>query len=267
MATHSPTFVAPESIKYVSRVYSQDQKSNIVRLNIEALPDNRHLFNIVNSQNNERLFFADRVVLVEGISDRLFFEAVLDLHGRSEANRLTIEVIAVGGKGFFESYRRILQACKIEYAMVADRDYVEQIGPNEIKSLFALNVSEIKKDVIDNVKSIDGKALVENIDTAMMTGKWGDAIATWEYIKSRRRELKPKLTPEEERLLSSFIKNLHKEKIFILSQGSLEAYLPEGYRDKNLDKIIRLVSEDDFWSKLENGSRQELSTIAKALLN
>ncbi|SOY50703.1 RecF/RecN/SMC N terminal domain protein (fragment) [Cupriavidus taiwanensis] len=72
-ATHSPTFVSPESIQYVSRVFSKQQRSHIVRLNTSVLPDSKHLLNIVNSQNNERLFFADKVILVEGLSDRIFF--------------------------------------------------------------------------------------------------------------------------------------------------------------------------------------------------
>lgn len=50
LATHSPTFVSPNSIQYVSRVYSHDKKSRLIRLNSAELPDNRHLFNIVNSK-------------------------------------------------------------------------------------------------------------------------------------------------------------------------------------------------------------------------
>ncbi len=111
LATHAPTFVSPESIQYVSRVFSRQQRSHILRLNTSVLPEAKHLLNIVNSQNNERLFFADEVVLVEGLSDRVFFEAVLDLHGRSSSSRSILEVISVGGKGFFEAYAKVLTGC------------------------------------------------------------------------------------------------------------------------------------------------------------
>jgi len=77
MATHSPVFVSPSSIQYVSRVYADNQRSRVVRLGDSGLPEPKHLFGIVNSQNNERVFFADLVVLVEGISDRIFFEVLL----------------------------------------------------------------------------------------------------------------------------------------------------------------------------------------------
>lgn len=102
-STHSPTFVSPESIHYVSRVFSRDQQSQVLRLDTSKLPQAKHLLNIVNSQNNERLFFADQVLLVEGVSDRVFFEAVLDRFGRAAA-RLTLEVISVG-KGVLRQVR------------------------------------------------------------------------------------------------------------------------------------------------------------------
>ena len=266
LATHSPTFVGPDSIQYVSRVFSRDQKSHVLRLNIQELPDNRHLFNIVNTQNNERLFFADKVVLVEGLSDRIFFDAVLDAHGRSQASRTTIEVIAVGGKHFFESYQKILRACHIEHAIIADLDYIEQIGAQAIKALFVVDAKDIKKDVIQNEKSGDGDALVASIEKAIQSGSWDHARSTWEYIKSRRHKLKSELSDEEQAAIDKFIQQKRREGVFVLRKGRLEDYLPEGYRAKNLDNLIRLVAEKDFWSKLDADAKAELDGIVKALL-
>lgn len=266
LATHSPTFVSPDSIQYVSRVYSHDQRSRMVRLNSAALPDNRHLFNIVNSQNNERIFFADKVVLVEGLSDRIVFERVLDLHGRAEAGRPTVEVVSVGGKGLFEAYKAVLASCNIEHALIADQDYLEQIGSNAIKSLFAINAREIKQDVIDNVKSLDGAALVATIDAAIATGSWDDAQAVWEYIKSRRQQIRENLSPEERAGLTTYVTDLRTRNNFILTRGVLEAYLPVGYRSKDIDKLIRFVRSEEFWSSLDADAQTELRDIATLIL-
>lgn len=46
-ATHSPTFVSPESVRYVTRVYSEEQQSRTHRLDAAALPDARQLLQIV----------------------------------------------------------------------------------------------------------------------------------------------------------------------------------------------------------------------------
>lgn len=232
LATHSPTFISPASIQYVSRVFSENQKSDIVRLNSTALPNSKHLFNVVNSQNNERVFFTDKVILVEGLSDRIVFERVLEIVARQNGIEgiPSLEVVSVGGKGMFAAYRRLLEACHVQSVVIADLDYIEQVGTGQVKGLFVLNADEIKEDVIANVKSLDGATLVQRIDDAMASGDWKDAQDLWAYIKSHRVRLRPNLEPAEQAVLDAFIAAKEVENTFILSRGALEDYLPEGHR-------------------------------------
>jgi putative ATP-dependent endonuclease of OLD family len=132
--------------------------------------------------------------------------------------------------------------------------------------LFRSDEGEIKKDVIDNVKSSDGTALVARIEEAMMTGSWNDARETWEYIKSRRKQLRNDLTESEKEVLQDFIVGKRAERIYLLMRGSLEAYLPIGYRDKNIDKLNTLIASENFWSKLPVEAQQELAEIARLLM-
>jgi predicted ATPase len=267
IATHSPTFISPASIQYVSRVYSENQRSNIVRLSSASLPNAKHLFNIVNSENNERVFFTDTVVLVEGLHDRIVFERVLDIVAKKHAlNAPSVEIVSVGGKGLFWAYQQLLDACKVGWKVVADRDYIEQIGDEAVKALFALDVGEIKKDVIDNAKSLDGAALVERIDKAINTGDWTDAKDLWAYIKSRRIRLKGTLNENARAVLATFIEQKKAEGIYLLSRGELEDYLPAGYRSKDTQKLIGLVSSDDFWDQLGSDVRDELERMAMDFL-
>jgi putative ATP-dependent endonuclease of OLD family len=266
LATHSPTFISPGSIQYVSRVFSHEQRSNILRLDTTELPQSKHLLNIINSQNNERLFFADEVVLVEGVSDRIFFEAILDRFGRSGSSNPIVEVISVGGKGFFEAYASVLRSCSIKFAIVADLDYIEQVGPEHLKALFEIDARDIKADVIDNVKSLDAKVLVNSIDEAMCSGNWGNAQKIWEYIKSRRRKLHPSLRPEDSAALEAFIASKQADRLYILGRGSLEDYLPVGHHSKDLDKLIQLLEQKDFWEKLPAEGKNEIEKIARSIL-
>lgn len=261
LATHSPVFVSPSSIQYVSRVYSTEQKSAIIRLNHTELPEPKHLFSIVNSQNNERMFFADKVVLVEGISDRIFFDAVFQRLGVSSGTTRTCEIISVGGKGFFAPYEAILQACQVPYAVIADRDYLNQLGSADIKALFTLNGREIATDVIDNPKSIDGDSLASRLEDAISSGSIDDLRVLWEYIKGRRRRLRNDLTAPQQQLVDDFVRLKREDHIFVLSKGDLESYLPEGYRSKQLDKLIRFISTD-FWPQLPELAKDELTIIA-----
>lgn len=266
LATHSPVFVSPSSIQYVSRVYSIDQKSAIVRMNHADLPDPKHLFSIVNSQNNERMFFADKVVLVEGISDRIFFESVFQYLGVMLGTTRTCEIISVGGKGFFAPYEALLKACEVPYAIIADRDYLNQIGSPEIKALFSLKAQEIKRKVIDDPVSMDGNSLVLCLDEAIHTGNIAALEKLWDYIKERRRRLRNDLGEEEQRLVDDFVEFKRNDCVFILSKGDLESYLPVECQSKQLDKLIQFIATD-FWGKLPGFAQEELKSIADKIKN
>ena len=205
-------------------------------------------------------------MLVEGLSDRIFFEAVLDHHGRSSSSTSIIEVISVGGKGFFRAYEKVLIACKIKYSIIADLDYVEEIGTPDIKALFKTNTQEIKKDIVENPKSIDGDTIVWAIEQALRDGNWNNAKEIWNYIKKRRKQLKEIISSDENYVLKTFLDAKKADRVFILSLGTLESYLPAGCRSKDLDKLIRLISRNDFWEQLPSNGRGELEFIAYSLL-
>lgn len=266
LATHSPVFVSPASIQYVSRVYSNEQKSAIVRLNNEDPLEKKHLFSIVNSHNNERIFFADKVVLVEGITDYIFFNAVFQKFEVTNRTTQTCEIISVGGKNFFSPYEKILKAFNIPYAVIADLDYLDELsskkGSEKIKELFTINHKKIKKNVFDDSTSKDGDALVRRIDEAISSGNLDDLKSLWDHIKKRRRTLLTHLSSSDQKLVSDFVESQRKENIFVLSKGDLESYLPEGYRSKDIDKLLRFI-ESDFWSELPDFAQNEFKLIAE----
>ncbi|WP_017967597.1 AAA family ATPase [Rhizobium leguminosarum] len=268
LATHSPTFISPASIQYVSRVFSENQKSDIVRLNSTALPNAKHLFNVVNTQNNERVFFTDTVVLVEGLSDRIVFEKVLEIVAKQNGIQgiPSLEVVSVGGKGLFAAYQKLLEACHVKWVVIADLDYIEQVGSGDVKKLFVVNAGEIKDDVIANVKSLDGAALAERIEEALSSGDWKDAQDLWAYIKSHRVRLRPNLDGADQAILDTFIAAKEADNMFILGRGSLENYLPEGHKSKDMGALIALVSADDFWDQLPLEPRADLERTAKVIL-
>lgn len=265
IATHSPTFISPQSIQYVSRVSSVEQKSQIRRLNSATLPNVKSLLNIINSQNNERLFFSDAVVLVEGISDRLVFQRMLEVRSVGRAAKPVIEVVEVGGKGFFEAYRKLLNACQIPFSIIADRDYIEQIGTEKLKNLFKMNTKEIKDDVFENIKSMDASTLVSAVEEALLSGNWDSSRDVWEYIKSKRRELRHDLSDAEKNDFYTFIDALADSGIYLLRQGAIEAYLPIGHKSKDLEKVINLCAEGDFSNALPVEHRRELEAICDSI--
>jgi putative ATP-dependent endonuclease of OLD family len=265
LATHSPVFVAPTSIQYVSRVYSEKQQSRIVRLNSASLPDARHLFAIVNSQNNERIFFADLVVLVEGMSDKLVFEKLLEWFSVEKAASVIIEIVSVGGKAQFKQYTKLLHAAQVPHVIIADLDYCFDIGTSEIVKLFDVDAKAIREKVVDDAGSLDGQALIERLDEAIVSKNLDDLSELWEYIKGRKRKLRTMLSATEQAELDTFVEEQRSKAIFILADGDLETYLPEGYRSKDLDKLVRLVNSPTFLEQLEREARRKLQDICEAI--
>jgi putative ATP-dependent endonuclease of the OLD family len=264
-ATHSPTFITPSSIQYVSRVFSQNQRSQIQALDTEKLPDAKHLLNIVNSQNNEKLFFCDRVVLVEGVSDRILFEALFEKFGNGDASGTTLEVIDIGGKGLFKSYAKLLKACNVPFSIIADLDHIDTIGTAEIKKLFAVKEQKIKIDVLENPKSKDAATLVQAIETAISNKNWDHGQEIWTYIKNGRTKVRDDLTPVETQQLHKFIDDQKLEGVHLLKRGSLEDYLPNGFKGKDLEKLISFLHDDGFWEKLEQPAKDELQEIVVSI--
>ena len=213
------------------------------------------------------MFFADEVVLVEGISDRLFLEKLLDKRGRGSTSKAITEVIDVGGKNLFKAYVKLLRASKVNYSVVADLDYIDIVGTPDIKSLLKVNAKKIKEDVIQNVTSRDADSLVASIDKAIKSGDWSEAADIWEYIKGSRVKLRTDLNPDEVKLLDSFILSQRAENTFLLRKGDLEDYLPDGLKKKDIEKLIVFLDDPDYWSKLKPDAQVELNEIADALLH
>ena len=265
MATHSPTFISPSSVQYVSRVYSEAQRSRIVRLEPAVLPGTKHRFDAINSQNNERIFFADLVVLVEGPSDRMVLEQLLSTReSKAGGGGATAEVVAVHGKMMFVHYASLLRASGVRCVIVADLDYIQQIADDDIKGLLVTNAKKVREAIADP-SSIDGETIVQLIDSSVAAGKWVGSTEEWERIKRLRTKLKVDLTPEKQKKIDEYLASKQSEGVFVLSKGALEAYLPAGHGRKDIDKLIELVNSSDFEQKLPSPNGTELLGIADAI--
>lgn len=265
MATHSPVFVSPTTIQYVSRVYSDNQRSRVVRLGDSGLPEPKHLFGIVNSQNNERIFFSDLVILVEGISDRIFFETLFRHFGKGVSTGRVFEVVSVGGKTLFMQYSKLLDACKVPFVIIADLDYLKETGGEPVKKLFSVSAKSLKENVVDDTTSTDASTLLARMEDAIQSGNVDDLKSIWEYIKSRQTRLRGNLTPEEQETLRAVICAQRTAGTFVLERGALEAYLPDGYKGKDLEKLIRLAADPNMWARLPIEGRAELEHIVGAI--
>ncbi|MBN3962280.1 AAA family ATPase [Nostoc sp. NMS8] len=269
LSTHSAVFINQKTISNIIRVYKSNDKSIIATINRENLLVSKDLLHIINSHNNEKIFFADKVVLVEGVTDRLFFEKLINLYQLLFIETPeVIEVLEVYGKENLEKYRNFLEAFSVPNFIVADFDYLQNIGNENIKNLFVVDHLKIDQQVIKHKKSTDGQTLSQQLDKAINNKDIESLKILYDYIKSRKRKLKDNRKHEENIFIEQFLSQKESERIFILRDGEIEDYLPNGH--KTLEGLINLLKDKGYLNFIVDPNyskqRQELTKIIFSVL-
>lgn len=146
--THTSLFISSKTIPQLVRVV-RDEKSTRAydyrgdRFNRERLTEE------MNSDNME-MFFADKVLVVEGISDRLLFRGLINRFYKGDKD---IKVVQTYGKGNAVVYSDILKIFNIPFMMVFDRDmlkggYLESLMSRLNLHISSRDLSQLKKNGI-----------------------------------------------------------------------------------------------------------------------
>jgi predicted ATP-dependent endonuclease of OLD family len=253
LATHAASFITPKTLGKMTRVARKDKHSEVTKLDAQGVAGQKDLLQMINSHNNEKLFFADIVVLVEGVQDRVLLERLLE-DRQTEIASLTpdeakkappvVEVLEVHGKGNLQRYRQLLESARIRSFIIADRDYAEQIGPPEVKALFQPDEGKAANRTLFDEMSKDRKAFGEAVSHAVAAGDPKQLQELWDYITSRFKRFKDPLTEAQRQTFDAFVSRQATEGTFVLRRGEIEAYLPDTYT--SLDKTIELVTAPNF---------------------
>ena len=242
ISTHSPVFLTPETLSNVRRVsMNTANATKFTQVSTKEIENKRALLHIVNSHNNERMFFADKVVLVEGIKDRLIFETLIHHYRTLAETTEIIEVLEVHGKGNFYNYTEFLKGLEVPVSIIADQDYLANIHGGRLSDLFETQLKKIDDCVLNDKNSDDRRTLSEHLDKAIADNDLSELRKIWDYIKARHTIIKSNLNGEENSRLNAFLDELKKKNTFILSEGEIEKYLPVG--STQLEQVITLVQE------------------------
>jgi predicted ATP-dependent endonuclease of OLD family len=244
ITTHSPIFINSKTYNHIFRVF-KDKENASKNVELKDIDDLRvkDILHIVNSTNNEKIFFADKVILVEGVTDYLVFSSILNsLAGQRKGNQI-IEIIEIKGKTNQDKFNKFLHAIGVQTYFIADLDFVHNIGGPTLKSLFVCNEKKVIEDVLKNPKSKDYESLVDVLDSSIRESNIDKLRELWQYIKSLRLKIKTPLSETENRSLTEFIAQKRKENVFILEKGDIERYFPVRFSAKDLDNVFSLLSE------------------------
>ncbi|MBU1299574.1 MAG: AAA family ATPase [Bacteroidetes bacterium] len=184
-SSHSPALIATFSPQEIIRVDKAGGETKIFQPPLGALTD-EHFRRFINSENAE-LFFSDKVLLVEGDTEKQLLTTLGKLtpldasapQGEScDFDKANVGIIKLNGKENLMNFIKILEAFAIPYLALVDNDFLQSPQLKNICQKFGIQnlnnsqlIPELKNhNIIVNTKG-ETEDLIPDDDLAAMTGK------------------------------------------------------------------------------------------------
>lgn len=277
IVTHSPIFINEKSIQNTKRLYFDFLLNTTVSISPTITETDKQLIKILNYTNSSKLFFVNKVILVEGETDEYFFRYYIDYLDRYYSKDFNIneyEVININGKKNYSTWKNFLKKWNIDAHFICDWDNVI-----DFKILSGSDLEEFKSKLLDeHFKKIKTKLKDKNSKDAkelfkslylylddLDKNKLEDLRLLCEYLYKRHTpysELISIIKKSDEFLkIEKNIEKLYEQKIYILKNGELEDYIKV---TKDLNKVI------EFCNTISNESVKsfiEINNIISIIFN
>ena len=153
--THSPVLASLKMLSAVNQIVRVDRQENsrIVQpteVGRKWIKNNLATFHMLKSD----ILFAKKTVLVEGYSDRIFIEAVLN---QDSGHGDDIAVVDVGGKCSFKKFRTFLEIFGIPFVILADDDAEKKFESDEVLMMNPESIPLADAGAVKTVYLLKGK--------------------------------------------------------------------------------------------------------------
>jgi len=112
LSTYSALFINESNITKVYRFQKdRDNNTKVYNPNLKIASDDAKLVHLLRYENLSKIFFVDKIIMVEGDSDLYFFTNYLKwLQEQPEREDITgtYEIININGKGSYKSWTKFL---------------------------------------------------------------------------------------------------------------------------------------------------------------
>jgi predicted ATP-dependent endonuclease of OLD family len=129
LTTHHPSFVQAKYLPNIWRVARNHENSTALYgfygKNIDL---NRFVQEI--NDDNSGMLFADKVLLVEGVSDAIFMREMINRFYKKEKD---IKVVYTSGKGAVDLYATLCEIFNIPYSIMLDKDAINSSSLQRVK--------------------------------------------------------------------------------------------------------------------------------------
>lgn len=243
LVTHSESLINSETISSVRRVSKRANGSSTVKAPT-ASTARRKLVKILDNNRSTYALFSQKVVLVEGDSDRYFFRAAFsDLHPQKNQE---ISVIDINGKGNLTQWREFFEAYGLSVYYIGDFDNVLTIsdinGPIITKLEEQNATNKIKQAKLDELSAETRLSLASAFSPLLPSisdfknlifANWKPFIDRFlNALKTERIDILNEIRATRADL-DSRIDALRSQNVFILKKGALESYIGGAHADLN----------------------------------
>lgn len=277
LVTHSPSFINPNVIEKVHKFSIDSWFTKVAFPNDWISIDYKDLLRIIHYTNSEKIFFADKIILVEWDSDEYFFRYFLEKFNKENGLKNDIEIIYIWWKKEFNKWYNFLKLFKINTFFIWDWDNVKDFSivndkkKSEYEKIYLDDILyTVKEKVLDSKSSEDWKELLKKLVNYHIDSNKTDENEKWiisliEYIIKRHIPywyLINSIPTEDKKEIDNSIEEKYKNWIFILKKWDLEDYLWISNNKKSLKSVIDFC-ENNFeeWYNKNEEKQNELKEV------
>jgi len=254
IATHSPIFVTPETIEGVHRFHLKNNFTIVTTPSIDTKIDkidDKDLVRFLNYTNNAKIFFADKVLMVEGDTDEYFFQTFLKKYNQeinndpdSEKKKIkpleNLEFLDIRGTPNYGDWNTFLKKCEIDTYFVGDLDII-------LRDDFHVMNNTIRKTL--RTKFFAQPNVIQRVQIDSTYAKSKDQKNDFlEFIK----------TQEEWSIIESNLQTLQENGVFILKGGDLEKYIGNTVKGKLTNVVEFCKNKFEEWYASNNSNIIEI---------
>ena len=240
LSTYSALFINEDNITNVYRFSKQDWGTKIFTPYMQIASDDAKLVHLLRYENLSKIFFVNKVIMVEWDSDLYFFSHYLKWLQEQEGWEFitgTYEIVNINGKWSYKAWHKFLNRFWIENYFIWDWDNTVDYGfftPKELSKYYQLANKHMKRS---------------------------NNFISWDYYNRLVYTIK-KFYPQKYHRIIEGIENLYKEHVYILKLWAIESY--PCLERKWLQYMVNFCNYD-FESRLKDqrtrDQRKELSDI------
>ena len=201
LSTYSALFINEDNITNVYRFLKEDWWTKVFTPKIKIVSDDAKLVHLLRFENLSKIFFVNKIIMVEWDSDLYFFSHYLKWLQEQpgwEFITWSYEIININWKWSYKAWHKFLNKFWIDNYFIWDWDNTVDYGfftPKELWKYYQLANRHIKND------------------------RW----TSWDYYNRLVFTIK-KFYPQKYRRIIEWIEDLYKDDVYILKLWAIESY-------------------------------------------